>query len=186
MTDLYPISGLVAAPNVLGGHFYRPPLPARYVPRPALCERLLGGLAGRLLLVSAPAGFGKSSLAIEFCEHLPEQWQSLWLGLSSRDSDPGRFLERLLSGLQPFFPGVGKEALGLLRLRQRHQPFAFEEWLDGLLDELTLRLNPQQPLLLVLDDYHLAQGPVLDRCLQFFLNHLPPGLVMLVTSRQRP
>ncbi|MBU0809212.1 MAG: LuxR C-terminal-related transcriptional regulator [Gammaproteobacteria bacterium] len=186
MTDLYPISGLVATPNVLGGHFYRPPLPARYVPRPALCERLLGGLAGRLLLVSAPAGFGKSSLAIEFCEHLPEQWQSLWLGLSSRDSDPGRFLERLLSGLQPFFPGVGKEALGLLRLRQRHQPFAFEEWLDGLLDELTLRLNPQQPLLLVLDDYHLAQGPVLDRCLQFFLNHLPPGLVMLVTSRQRP
>ena len=186
MTDLYSISGLVAAPNVLGGHFYRPPLPARYVSRPALCERLLGGLAGRLLLVSAPAGFGKSSLAIEFCEHLPEQWQSLWLGLSSRDSDPGRFLERLLSGLQPFFPGVGKEALGLLRLRQRHQPFAFEEWLDGLLDELTLRLDPQQPLLLVLDDYHLAQGPVLDRCLQFFLNHLPSGLVMLVTSRQRP
>lgn len=186
MTDLYSISGLVAAPNVLGGHFYRPPLPARYVSRLALCERLLDGLAGRLLLVSAPAGFGKSSLAIEFCEHLPEQWQSLWLGLSSRDSDPGRFLERLLSGLQPFFPGVGKEALGLLRLRQRHQPFAFEEWLDGLLDELTLRLDPQQPLLLVLDDYHLAQGPVLDRCLQFFLNHLPPGLVMLVTSRQRP
>lgn len=38
----------------------------------------------------------------------------------------------------------------------------------------------------MLDDYHLAQGPVLDRCLQFFLNHLPPGLVLLVTSRQRP
>ena len=186
MTDLSPIPHLVAAPNVLGGHFYRPPLPASYVPRPALCGRLLNGLAGRLLLVSAPAGFGKSSLAIEFCEHLPEQWQSLWLGLSARDSDPGRFLERLLSGLQPFFPGVGQEAMGLLRLRQRHQPFAFEEWLDGLLDELTLRLDPLQPLLLVLDDYHLAQGAVLDRCLQFFLNHLPPGLAMLVTSRQRP
>ncbi|TIH09688.1 LuxR C-terminal-related transcriptional regulator [Pseudomonas leptonychotis] len=186
MNDLSPIAGLVAAPNTLGGHFYRPPLPASYVPRPALCERLLGGLAGRLLLVSAPAGFGKSSLAIEFCEHLPEQWQSLWLGLSARDSDPGRFLERLLNGLQQFFPGVGQEALGLLRLRQRHQPFAFEEWLDGLLDELALCLNPQHPLLLVLDDYHLAQGAVLDRCLQFFLSHLPPGLVMLVTSRQRP
>jgi LuxR family maltose regulon positive regulatory protein len=186
MTDLSRIPGLVAAPNVLGGHFYRPPLPASYVQRPGLCERLLGGLEGRLLLISAPAGFGKSSLAIEFCEYLPGQWQSLWLGLSSRDSDPGRFLERLLSGLQQFFPGVGQEALGLLRLRQRHQPFAFEEWLDGLLDELLLRLDPQQPLLLVLDDYHLAQGAVLDRCLQFFLSHLPAGLVMLVTSRQRP
>lgn len=186
MTDLSRIPGIASASNPLGGHFYRPPLPASYVPRPDLCERLLSGLSGRLLLVSAPAGFGKSSLAIEFCEHLPEQWQSLWLDLSSRDSDPGRFLERLLSGLQQFFPGVGQEALGVLRLRQRHQPFAFEEWLDGLLDELALRLDPQQPLLLVLDDYHLAQGAVLDRCLQFFLNHLPPGLLMLVTSRQRP
>ncbi|MFP6847369.1 MAG: LuxR C-terminal-related transcriptional regulator [Pseudomonas sp.] len=186
MTDLSRTADYVAAPNMLGGHYYRPPLPASYVPRPRLCERLLGGLAGRLVLVSAPAGFGKSSLAIEFCEYLPEQWQSLWLGLSSRDSDPGRFLERLLGGLQQFFPGLGQEALGLLRLRQRHQPFAYEEWLDGLLDELTLRLDPLQPLLLVLDDYHLAQGAVLDRCLQFFLNHMPPGLLILVTSRQRP
>ena len=185
MTNLPSISDLVAAPNALGGHFYRPPLPASYVSRPGLCERLLEGLAGRLLLVSAPAGFGKSSLAIEFCEHLPEPWQNLWLGLSSRDSDPGRFLERLLGGLQQFFPDLGQEALVLLRLRQRHQPFAFEEWLDGLLDELTLRLEPQQPLLLVLDDYHLAPGAVLARCLQLLRNHLPPGLLLPVLSRPR-
>lgn len=186
MTDLSPIPVLDSVANALGGHFFRPPLPASYIPRPRLCERLLEGLTGRLLLVSAPAGFGKSSLAIEFCEHLPAHWQSLWLGLSARDSDPGRFLERLLAGLQQFYPGLGQDALGLLRLRQRHQPFAFEEWLDTLLDELATRLDPHQPLLLVIDDYHLAQGAVLDRCLQFFLNHLPPGLLMLVTSRQRP
>lgn len=71
-------------------------------------------------------------------------------------------------------------------MRQRHQPFAFEEWLDGLLDELAVHLSTSTPLLLVLDDYHLAQGPVLDRCLQFFLNHLPDGLLVMVTSRQRP
>jgi LuxR family maltose regulon positive regulatory protein len=81
---------------------------------------------------------------------------------------------------------LGSRALGLLKMRQRHQPFAFEEWLDGLLDELALQLDPAAPLLLVLDDYHLAQGPVLDRCLQFFLNHLPDGLLVMVTSRQRP
>lgn len=186
MTDLSPIPALDTQASALSGHFFRPPLPASYIPRPRLCERLLEGLQGRLLLVSAPAGFGKSSLAIEFCQHLPDHWQSLWLGLSARDSDPGRFLERLLAGLQQFYPAVGQDALGVLRLRQRHQPFAFEEWLDGLLDELATRLDPQQPLLLVLDDYHLAQGAVLDRCLQFFLNHLPSGLLMLVTSRQRP
>lgn len=187
MTDLSRLQGFSShAVAALEGRFFRPPLPEDYVLRPRLCERLSAGLAGRLLLVCAPAGFGKSSLAIEFCQSLPDQWQSLWLGLSHRDSDPGRFLERLLAGLQQFFPLLGTQALGLLKMRQRHQPFAFEEWLDGLLDELTTHLILSKPLLLVLDDYHLAQGPVLDRCLQFFLNHLPAGLIVMVTSRQRP
>ncbi|WP_085584795.1 MULTISPECIES: LuxR C-terminal-related transcriptional regulator [unclassified Pseudomonas] len=187
MTDLSPLPGPASvAVAALDGRFFRPPLPDGHVLRPRLCERLRAGLGGRLLLVSAPAGFGKSSLAVEFCQSLPAHWQSLWLGLSPRDSDPGRFLERLLEGLQDFFPQLGSRALGLLKMRQRHQPFAFEEWLDGLLDELALQLDPSAPLLLVLDDYHLAQGPVLDRCLQFFLNHLPDGLLVMVTSRQRP
>ncbi|HEX4551971.1 LuxR C-terminal-related transcriptional regulator [Pseudomonas sp.] len=187
MTDLSPLpdpaSVTVAA---LDGRFFRPPLPDGHVLRPRLCARLSAGLGGRLLLVCAPAGFGKSSLAVEFCQSLPAHWHSLWLGLSPRDNDPGRFLERLLVGLQDYFPDLGSRALGLLKMRQRHQPFAFEEWLDGLLDELALQLQPTAPLLLVLDDYHLAQGPVLDRCLQFFLNHLPDGLLVMVTSRQRP
>lgn len=187
MTDLTRIAPVAGDTVPLGdSRFFRPPLPSSHVSRPRLCERLAEGLAGRLLLVSAPAGFGKSSLASEFCQVLSEHWHSLWLGLSPRDSDPGRFLERLLAGLQQFHPGLGEEAQALLRMRQRHQPFAFEQWLDGLLDELGERLTPTAPLLLVLDDYHLAQGVVLDRCLQFLLNHLPEGLVILVTSRQRP
>lgn len=187
MTDLSRLPGFPHAPATpVEARFYRPPLPSGHIPRERLCERLEDGLQGRLLLVCAPAGFGKSSLAIEFCERLPEHWHSLWLGLSDRDRDPGRFLERLLQGLQQFYPQLGDEALALLKMRQRHQPFAFEQWLDGLLDELTLQVDGGQPLLLVLDDYHLAQGPVLDRCLQFFLNHLPAGVLLLVTSRQRP
>ncbi|MFU2325441.1 LuxR C-terminal-related transcriptional regulator [Pseudomonas sp. NFX98] len=187
MTDLSPPPGPASvAVAALDGRFFRPPLPDGHVLRPRLCERLSAGLGGRLLLVSAPAGFGKSSLAVEFCQALPAHWQSLWLGLSPRDSDPGRFLERLLEGLQDFYPQLGRQSLGLLKMRQRHQPFAFEEWLDGLLDELAVHLSTATPLLLVLDDYHLAQGPVLDRCLQFFLNHLPDGLLVMVTSRQRP
>ncbi len=187
MTELpYLTSSLACPAGRTETPFFRPPLPSGHVPRPRLCERLKAGLDGRLLLISAPAGFGKSSLAIEFCEQLTSDWQSLWLGLSHRDSDPGRFLERLLAGLQSLFPGLGQEAMSLLKLRQRHQPFAFEQWLDDLLDELSLRLDPQQPVLLVLDDYHLAQGAVLDRCLQFLLNHQPVGLLLLVTSRQRP
>ena len=173
-------------PDALAGRFFRPPLPAGHIPRPHLCQRLAQGLRGRLLLISAPAGFGKSSLASEFCESLPASWRSLWLGLSPRISDPGRFLEYLLEGLRQFFPGLGEEELALLKMRQPHQPFAFEEWLSTVFDELTVCLSTEQPLLLVLDDYHLAQGAVLDSCLQFILNHLPDGLLLLVTSRQRP
>jgi len=129
-TSLSPTSLTAAATT------FRPPLPAGHVPRPRLCERLLQGLDGRLLLICAPAGFGKSSLASEFCEHLPAPWRSLWLSLSARDGDPGRFLERLLETLRQCFPLLGEQALGMLKLRQRHQPFAYEECLDSLLDEL--------------------------------------------------
>ena len=101
MTDLSRTHGFASqALGLLDGRFFRPPLPDGHVPRARLCQRLQAGLAGRLLLVNAPAGFGKSSLAIEFSESLPEHWRSLWLGLSQRDADPGRFLERLLEGLQ--------------------------------------------------------------------------------------
>ncbi|MBX8571945.1 LuxR C-terminal-related transcriptional regulator [Pseudomonas cichorii] len=187
MTDLSRMQGISgSATAALEGRFFRPPLPDGYLPRSRLCERLTEGLSGRLLLICAPAGFGKSSLAVEFCQNLPAQWQSIWLGLNPRESDPGRFLERLLAGLQQFFPQLGAQAMGLLKMRQRNQPFAFEEWLDGLLDELAMHLMLSKPLLLVLDDYHLVQGSVLDRCVQFFLNHLPTGLVVMVTSRQRP
>ena len=187
MTDLSRMHGFAdSAIAAMDGRYFRPPLPEGHVPRSRLCDRLSAGLSARLLLVSAPAGFGKSSLAIEFCQNLPTGWQSVWLGLSQRDSEPGRFLERLLGSLQQFFPQLGTQAMGLLKMRQRHEPFAFDEWLDGLLDELAMHLMLSRPLLLVIDDYHLAQGPVIDRCLQMLLNHLPAGLVLLVTSRQRP
>lgn len=92
MTDLFQIQSPPGpAVPMLEGRFYRPPLPDGHILRPRLCERLSAGLTGRLLLVSAPAGFGKSSLAVEFCQSLPDHWQSLWLGLSPRDTTQGVF-----------------------------------------------------------------------------------------------
>ena len=78
MTDLSRLQGIAGhAVPALEGRFFRPPLPEGYVLRPRLCERLSAGLAGRLLLVSAPAGFGKSSLAVEFCQRSEEHTSEL-------------------------------------------------------------------------------------------------------------
>lgn len=170
----------------LAAAFSRPPLASGHIIRPRLCAQLNEGLSGRLLLLCAPAGFGKSSLASEFCQQLKAPWRSLWLSLSERDQDPGRFLERLCQALRQHCPTLGEETLALLRLRQRHSPFSYESCLESLINELQLLLSPEQPLLLVFDDYHLAQNEVLDHCLQLLLNHQPPGLLLLFTSRKRP
>ena len=167
-------------------HFYRPPVPAGYVARPRLQESLKAALQGRLILICAPAGFGKSALASDLCEQLPSPWRSVWLSFSSRDSEPGRFFERFLNALHSVYPDTAEQALAVLKTRQTHQAFPYESWLDDVLDEISRDLMPDAPLLLVFDDYHLAQSEVLDRNVQYLLNHLPPGLLLLVTSRQRP
>lgn len=166
--------------------FYRPPLAAGHVPRSRLCARLQAGLQGRLMLVCGPAGSGKTSLALEFCSRSSAERQSLWVALDRRDGEPGRFIERLLGSLSSALPGFGAAALELLRLRQPHQPFAFEQLLDGVIEEMQARIDPQRPILLVIDDYHLAQGSVADACLQYLLDHLPAGLCLLVCTRARP
>lgn len=167
-------------------HFYQPPVPAGYIARPRLCQYLNTGLLGRLILICAPAGFGKSALISEFCQQLPPVWRSVWLPLSARDSDPGRFFERFLNAVHSVFPDAGEQAQAILKTRQSHQAFPYDAWLNDALDEISGDLNPDSPLLLVLDDYHLAQNEVLDRNVQHLLNHLPAGLLLLVTSRQRP
>lgn len=172
--------------RVLTERFYRPPIPAGYIRRPRLCTQLNMGLQGRLLLVCAPAGFGKSALASEFCEQLPEHWRTVWLTLSARYADPGRFFEYFLDALHSVYPHIGEQALTVLKSRQSHQAFPYEVWLNDLLDEIGDYLDARAPLLIVLDDYHLVQSEVLDRSLQYFLNHLPAGLLLLVNSRQRP
>lgn len=172
--------------SVRAEQFYRPPVPIGYIARPRLYQRFSAGLHGRLILVCAPAGCGKSALASAFCDQLPVHWNSVWLSLNARDSDPGRFFERFLNAIHSVYPDAGEQALAQLKTRQGHQAFPYEAWLNSVLDEISTDLNPATPLLLVLDDYHLAQSEVLDRNVQYLLNHLPAGLLLLVASRQRP
>lgn len=165
---------------------FRPPLPADHLPRPELLQLLHQAQARRLMLICAPAGFGKSTLAVEYCEHLPARWRSVWVGLDGRDARAGQFLRTLVQALRSLIPQLGTTELELLRQQHPEQPLALEQLMGAVLDELGELHPSDHPVLLVLDDYHLVQGPQCDRLCALLLDRLPPGFQLLLTSRQRP
>ncbi len=168
------------------GKIFRPPLPPDHLPRPALVALLQQSALRRLILVCAPAGFGKSTLAIEYSEQLAAHWRSVWLSLDSHDGDPGQLLRSLIQGLRTLYPALGAKELLLLEQRHSHQPLGIEQLTLSLLEDLRAQHDGNSPALLVLDDYHLIRGPQTDRLCALLLEQLPPGFQLLITGRQRP
>jgi len=115
------------------------------VSRPRLIEQLNEGLHRKLTLISAPAGFGKSTLASEWVSSCGRP--VAWLSLDERDNDPTRFLAYLVAALQTIAANIGEEVPGLL---QSPQPPRTESILTALLNEIA---TLQDPFVLVLDDY---------------------------------
>ena len=105
-------AGTAALP-LLRTKLQRPRLAPNLVPRPGLVERLNAGLDRRLTLVSAPAGFGKTTLLSEWLEQCPRP--SAWLSLDERDGDPATFLTYFVAALRSIFRGAGRETLTLLQ-----------------------------------------------------------------------
>jgi len=155
------------------------PLPRpEAVPRPRLIERLDEGLHRRLSLVSAPAGFGKSTLLGEWvagCER-----PSAWLSLDEGDNDPTRFLAYLVAALQTIAAEVGEVVLDTL---QSPQPPPTESILTALLNEIS---NIPDDFVLVLDDYHLVDAKPVDDALAFLIEHLPPRMHFIIATREDP
>src|SRR5450756_3168333 len=119
------------------------------VPRPRLSERLSRGAESALTLVSAPAGFGKTTLLTEWLAAAPADGRSVaWLSLDQRDNDPALFWTYLVAALQTAVHGVGASALSLLQ----SPPSPMEEVLATLLNDLHAVSND---VVLVLDDYHV-------------------------------
>ncbi len=160
-----------------------PPLRAQVVQRPRLVERLNEGLPGKLILISAPAGFGKTTLVSEWIagsDSLDPMRRVAWLSLDEGDDDPARFLTYLIAALQTVEPNVGKGMLGLL---QSPQPPPSESILTALLNEITA--IPDQ-VVLVLDDYHAVDAKPVDNALTFLLEHLPPQMHLVMATREDP
>ncbi|PAU88420.1 helix-turn-helix transcriptional regulator [Pseudomonas sp. WN033] len=168
------------------GKIFRPPLPVDHLPRPELIGLLNKARQRRLILVCAPAGFGKSTLAIEYCQQLDAPWRSAWVSLDGRDGQPAQFLRTLVDALATLYPQLGEADLALLQQHHSQQPLDVEQRAVSILSELRARHAEDQPLVLVLDDYHLVQSPPCDRLCALLLEHLPGNIQLFITSRQKP
>ena len=163
---------------ILATKLYIPRLRPHIVIRPRLIERLNAGLHSNLILISAPAGFGKTTLVSEWvlgCER-----PAAWLSLDEGDNDPTRFLTYLIAALQTIRPNIGEGVSGVLHSPQPSPPEAI---LTALLNDLT---TISDHFVLVLDDYHVLDAKPVDHALTFLLEHLPPQMHLVISTREDP
>ena len=188
--------------------FYIPSIRSNLVPRPQLIGRLSQALqlGRKLTLVSAPAGFGKTTLLSEWLaglkavaanEHQIKNLQLVmssaeafevphlpaWLSLDEGDNDPARFLTYLVTALNQAvgtISDIGKGALGML---QSPQPPPVEAILTSLLNEIA---TAPYRIIFVLDDYHRIESSPIDDSLTYLLEHLPPQMHLVIATREDP
>ncbi|MEM8860450.1 MAG: tetratricopeptide repeat protein [Chloroflexota bacterium] len=166
--------------TLLQTKLFIPQLRTSIVPRQNLIKQLNKGLDSRLTLVSAPAGFGKTTIVIQWihsCE-LPIGW----LSLDERDGEPQQFLAYLVAALETV-AGQSEIAPQTTARLQSQPPPAPEEILTVLLNELAAFTTP---FMLVLDDYHRITSPAIDDLLAFLIEHMPPQMHMVITTREDP
>ena len=186
--------------SLLSTKLYIPtPRPAS-VARPQLLARLDACLrgGGKLILVCAPAGFGKTSLLVDWLHAggpqgaagsvaaLPAASTPLraaWVSLDQADNDPTRFWSYVMAALEGALSGVGA---ALLQALQTSQPPPIETLLALAINALDEAARRQGPLALVLDDYHLIDTPAIHGALTFLLDRLPPQVCLILTSRADP
>ncbi len=165
---------------ILATKLYIPPPRPKVVLRPRLLERLNEGLpaGGKLTLISAPAGFGKTTLVSEWVAGGARP--IAWLSLDAGDNDPARFLAYLVAALQTILVGIGA---GVLAALESPQPPATDALLTVLLNEIAAM---RQEFILVLDDYHLIDAKPVDQALAFLLERQPPQMHLVIATREDP
>lgn len=164
--------------QILATKLYIPASRPGSVPRPRLTERLNASLYGNLTLISAPAGFGKTTLVTEWITK--GKLQATWLSLDDGDSNPVRFLTYLIAALQNMAPELGA---GILNLLQSPQPPSIDTLLTPLLNDIAAM---PQDFVLVLDDYHVLDSQEIDTALAFLIDNQPPQMHLVITTREDP
>jgi LuxR family maltose regulon positive regulatory protein len=173
--------------SLLSTKLYIPPVRPKLVPRPRLIERLDAGLHRKLTLVSAPAGFGKTTLLSEWVADFRESnIRVAWLSLDAGDNDPARFLAYVIAAFKTIEENVGRGTLGALQspgfaIANTSPPM--EELLTTLINQINVIPDS---LILVLDDYHLITAQPVHDTLSFLLDHLPQNVHLVIATRVDP
>jgi LuxR family maltose regulon positive regulatory protein len=171
---------MVMPSPILESKLYVPRQRRGLVTRPRLSERLNRGGESKLTLVSAPAGFGKTTLLAEWLAATPADKQTAWLSLDPSDNLAASFWHYVIAALQTAAPGIGATALSLL---QGPQPPPIETVVAPLLNEFSALPNG---VVLVLDDYHVIDAHDIQDGMSFLLEHLPPQIHLVITTRADP
>lgn len=160
---------------------YIPQASPNLVSRPRLSKRLKEGLGRKLTLISAPAGFGKTTLLSEWhMIHLDSEWHIGWVSLDEGDNDPVRFFSYFITTFRTIKPGIGEAPLASL---QSPNPLHLESVLTLLINEIA---SIPQEFVLVLDDYHVIKDQSIHDALAFLLDHLPSQIHLVIASRTDP
>ena len=164
--------------HLLRTKFFVPPIRSKQIARPRLFDLINGGLDRSLILVSAPAGYGKTTLVSSWLKET--KIPAAWLSLDSSDNDPIRFLQYLLAALMPIAPGIEDDLVCML---QGIQPAQFENVINLLANELG---SFSDPFVLVLDDFHVVHSEVVLKMVSYFLEYMPPQMHLTILTRTDP
>ena len=151
-----------------------------FVPRPRLVSRLDEGLDRGLVLVCAPAGYGKTVALADWARRSGRP--VAWLSLDAGDNDPVRFWRYVVAAVGPARPGVAGR---LLPLFGPPPPSSFDGPVTALINELAAQPGDGEAVL-ILDDYHLIDAGPVHESLGYLLEYRPPGLGVVLTSRSAP
>ena len=157
---------------------YKPPARSGQVQRPRLIETLNEGVSRKLVLISAPAGFGKTTVMSIWAENIGSP--VAWLSLDPADNDLTRFLLYVIAALQSKTPDVGQTAMALLHSTQKVPQ---ETVLTVLINELA---SIPHDFTLILDDYQNIDNQEIHAALAYLIDHLPPTMHMVIASRSDP
>jgi LuxR family transcriptional regulator, maltose regulon positive regulatory protein len=164
--------------HLLTTKFYIPPVRPKQISRPHLSDLISRGLDRALILVSAPAGYGKTTLTSSWLHET--KIPSSWLSLDEGDNDPICFFQYFIAALQKIIPDIGADFPGML---QSVQPPSFETLINLLINETT---RQAAPFAIVLDDFHVISSQSVLDMVMFLLEHMPPHMHLVLLSRVDP